>query len=63
MGVPAPRDVYRIATRLLAMALVVIGGAMVVRALFGGGGALAIGVVDGVLFIAAGAGRLWAARG
>ena len=63
MGVPAPRDVYPLATRLLAMAMVVIGVAMVVRALFGGGGALAIGVVVGVLFIAAGAGRLWAARG
>jgi hypothetical protein len=35
---------------------------MIVRAVAAGGGALAVGVVFGVLFVAAGAGRLWVAR-
>ena len=42
--------------------MVLIGVAMVVRTIAAGGGALAIGIVLGLLFIAAGAGRLWAER-
>lgn len=53
---------HRRATIILSAAMVVIGLAMIVRALAGGGGALAVGVVFGALFIAAGAGRLWVAR-
>jgi len=43
--------------------MLVIGVALIVRALAGGGGALAVGVVFGALFVAAGLGRLWVARG
>ena len=50
------------ATRVLSSLLVVIGIALVVRALAAGGGLAAIGVLLGVLFVAAGAGRLWVAR-
>jgi hypothetical protein len=50
------------ATRVLSSLLVVIGIALVVRALAAGGGPAAIGVLLGVLFVAAGAGRLWVAR-
>ena len=50
------------ATQLLSALMVVIGLAMVVRTLAGGGGAVALGLVLGVLFVAAGAGRLWAER-
>jgi hypothetical protein len=50
------------ATQLLSAAMVVIGLAMIVRTLAGGGGAVALGLVLGVLFVAAGAGRLWAER-
>jgi hypothetical protein len=50
------------ATRVLSSLLVVIGIALVVRALAGGGGPAAIGVLLGVLFVAAGVGRLWVAR-
>ncbi len=39
--------------------MIVIGIALVVRTVAAGGGAVAIGVLLGVLFIAAGAGRLY----
>ena len=51
------------ATRVLSALMVVIGVAMIVRTLAGGGGAVALGLVLGALFVAAGAGRLWAERG
>jgi hypothetical protein len=53
--------VHRNATKILSVAMLVIGLALVVRAVAGGGGPLAVGVVFGLLFIAAGAGRLWVA--
>ena len=58
---PAPRDVHRSSTRLLSGLMVLIGVALLVRAIAAGGGALAIGVVLGVLFVLAGAGRLYVA--
>jgi len=39
--------------------MMVIGIALVIRTLTAGGGAAATGVLLGVLFVAAGAGRLW----
>jgi hypothetical protein len=57
------RNVHRAGTLVLSGAMIVIGLAMIVRALTAGGGVLAVGVVFGVLFIAAGLGRLWVARG
>jgi multisubunit Na+/H+ antiporter MnhB subunit len=61
--VPEARDVHRRGTQLLSVAMLVIGVALIVRALAAGGGALAVGVVFGTLFVAAGLGRLWVARG
>ena len=58
----AARDVHRTGTRILSVAMLVIGLAMIIRALAGGGGPLAVGVVFGALFVAAGAGRRWVAR-
>jgi len=52
-----------VATTILSVAMVLIGVAMLVQTLVGGGGPLALGVVLGVLFVAAGAGRLWIQRG
>jgi hypothetical protein len=49
-------------TLVLSGALVLLGLAMIVRTLSAGGGALATGLVLGLLFVAAGAGRLWAER-
>jgi len=47
--------------RILGAALCLIGVAMVVSTLARGGGPLALGVVLGVLFALAGAGRLYLA--
>ncbi|HMJ32915.1 MAG TPA: hypothetical protein VK501_03270 [Baekduia sp.] len=56
-----PRKVHRGTTLLLSSFMVLLGLAMIVRTLFGGGGALAIGLLLGALFIAAGAGRIYLA--
>ena len=50
------------ATQVLSALMVLIGLAMIVRTLAGGGGAVALGLLLGVLFVAAGVGRLWAER-
>ena len=63
IGMPAPREVHRRSTQVLSVAMLVLGVAMIVRAVTAGGGVLAVGVVLGVLFVAAGLGRLWVARG
>lgn len=47
---------------VLPVLMVLLGLAMLVRALGGGGGPLAMGVVLGVLFVAAGVGRLYVER-
>ena len=43
----------------MSILMMVIGVALVVRTLTAGGGAAATGVLLGVLFVAAGAGRLY----
>jgi hypothetical protein len=53
------RDVHRGGTAVLSAALLIVGVALVVRTLVAGGGAGALGVILGVLFVLAGAGRLW----
>jgi multisubunit Na+/H+ antiporter MnhB subunit len=52
-------DVRRRATRVLSVCMVIVGVALIVRAVAAGGGPAAQGVVLGVLFVLAGAGRLW----
>ena len=49
----------RALTRLTSLLLVFIGVAIVVRTIDAGGGAGALGILIGALFVAAGAGRLW----
>ena len=58
----APRDLHRTSTRILSTALLLLGLAMIVVTLAAGGGPLATGVLLGLLFAAAGAGRLWVAK-
>jgi hypothetical protein len=53
---------YLASTRVLNAALVMVGLVLIVVTLIRGGGALALGVVLGVLFALLGAGRLWLAR-
>ena len=43
----------------MSVLIIVIGIALVVRTVIAGGGAVAVGVILGLLFIAAGAGRLY----
>ena len=59
---PTPQDVRRATTPIFSVALILIGIALVVRTLAAGGGALAVGLLLGVLFVAAGAGRLYVSR-
>jgi hypothetical protein len=54
---------YLASTRALNRLLIVVGVAMIVSALLRGGGALALGVILGAMFVLLGAGRLWLARG
>lgn len=56
---PKGRGMHRAVTLLLSMAMVVIGLAMLVRTLGAGGGPLALGIVLGLLFVAAGASRFY----
>lgn len=59
---PAPRDVHRTTTQVMSLIMVVIGIALLVRTVSEGGGILSLGVILGVLFLAAGAGRFLLAR-
>jgi hypothetical protein len=56
------RDLHRRGTTALSALLVVIGVALLIRTLVAGGGPVATGLLLGVLFVAAGVGRLWIAR-
>ena len=49
-------------TRVLSALMMVIGVAIIVRTIAAGGGPVALGLVLGLLFVAAGAGRLYAER-
>ena len=53
---PTPREVHRGATRVLSALMVLIGIALLARSLAGG---VWLGLVIGILFVAAGAGRLY----
>ena len=56
---PEPRDVHRLATLVLSAAMLVLGLAIIAVTLANGGGPLALGILLGVLFAAAGGGRLY----
>jgi hypothetical protein len=46
---------------VLSAALMLLGVAIIARTIDAGGGIFSIGIVVGILFLAAGAGRLWVA--
>ena len=56
---PDPRQLHQRSTHVLSILMVVIGVALVVRTLTSGGGAIALGVVLGICFAAAGGARLY----
>jgi hypothetical protein len=53
------RQLHNSSTRVLSITMIVIGIALIVRTLVAGGGAIATGIVLGVLFVLAGLGRLY----
>jgi hypothetical protein len=53
------RDVHGSATKVFSSAMVIIGLALIVRTVVAGGGAAATGIVLGILFVVAGAARLY----
>jgi hypothetical protein len=56
---PEGRQLHRASTRVMSVLMIVIGIALVIRTLIAGGSAIATGVLLGVLFVAAGVGRLY----
>jgi hypothetical protein len=56
-----PRDVHRRGTILLSTSLLLIGLAIIVRTIEGGGSPISVGILLGILFMITGAGRLWIA--
>jgi hypothetical protein len=54
-------DLHRNGTILLSLSLITIGVAIFVRTLTAGGGVTSVGLLLGLLFAIAGAGRLWIA--
>ena len=56
---PEPRDIHRVGTMVLSAAMFGLGIAIIVVTVAHGGGPFALGMIMGVLFAAAGAGRLY----
>jgi len=61
--VPTPEQLHRTTTRVFSVLMVLIGIALLVSTVARGGGPLARGALLGALFTAAGAARLYLARG
>ena len=59
---PAPRNLHSGASQVLSGVMVLLGVAILVSTIARGGGPLALGVLLGVLFVAAGLGRLYVER-
>ena len=58
---PSPEQIYSGSVRVLSIAFIVIGVALIVATLGAGGGPASIGLLMGIGFIAVGGGRLWIA--
>ena len=56
---PPRREFRNTSTRVMSVLMIVIGIALLVRTVIAGGGALATGILLGVLFVAAGTARLY----
>lgn len=57
----SPERIYRGSVRLLSILFIALGLTILVSTLANGGGALSLGVLLGIAFLAVGAGRLWIA--
>jgi hypothetical protein len=58
---PAPERIYHGSVRVFSVIFIALGIAILALTLAAGGGPLSLGFLMGVLFVAVGAGRLWAA--
>jgi hypothetical protein len=56
---PSPQEGYQLAVRIFSVTIIGFGLAMLVVTLARGGGATAVGVLFGVLFVALGCARLY----
>jgi hypothetical protein len=56
---PRGRQLHSSSTRVFSITMILIGIALIVRTLVAGGGALATGLVLGILFMLAGGARLY----
>ncbi len=56
---PRRRQLHSASTRILSILMIVIGLALIARTVAAGGGAIATGIVLGILFVAAGVARLY----
>jgi hypothetical protein len=54
-----PRSLRHAYTRMMSVLMIVVGVALVIRTLAAGGGPITLGMLLGVLFVAAGVGRLY----
>ena len=50
---------YQRSIRLLSIGFLALGAVLLVRTVAAGGGAISVGVLMGIAFLAVGAGRLW----
>jgi hypothetical protein len=53
------RQLHGPATRIMSVLMILIGILLIVRTIAAGGGAIAVGVILGLLFVLAGAARLY----
>lgn len=58
---PGRRGIYGSSTQILSVLMVIVGIVLLVRTVAAGGGGVSTGVILGVLFVAAGAARLYLA--
>jgi hypothetical protein len=56
---PEPRPLRQAYTHVMSILMILLGLAMLVRTFAAGGGPVATGVLLGVLFVAAGVGRIY----
>jgi hypothetical protein len=56
-----PERIYRSSIRVFSLLFIALGLVILVATLAAGGGPLSLGVLMGIIFVAVGAGRLWAA--
>jgi hypothetical protein len=59
---PEPRQIRSTSTIAMSVAMIIIGLILCIRTLAAGGGPLATGLILGVLFVVAGAGRVYLRR-